>query len=153
MTSHLNSHRTTDIKPEMLSGVQSGDGTPHNIYNIHGIAHAGTNRKDDIFMQRRLVQNFTFILEWTQGTCLLTKHTLHWAYSRYFSPACCLLRFAAFLIMRSPLTKLTIWSANLANTYFSKVLILVSINKDLNWFEGLFFKLICTNGIFEYLND
>ena len=29
MTSHLNSHRTTDIKPEMLSGVQTGNG-----YNI-----------------------------------------------------------------------------------------------------------------------
>jgi len=98
MTSHLNSHRTTDIKPEMLSGVQTGNGTPHDIYNIRGIAHARTNRKDDIFMQRRLVQNFTFILEWGQGTCLLTKHTLRWAYSRYFPPACCLLRFAAFFI-------------------------------------------------------
>merc|ERR1712081_49695 len=47
-------------------------------------------------MQRRLVQNYLFILEWGQGTCLLTKHTLRWAYSRYFPPACCLLRFAAF---------------------------------------------------------
>ena len=28
MTSHLNSHRTTDIKPEMLSGVQTGNGNP-----------------------------------------------------------------------------------------------------------------------------
>ena len=100
MTSHLNSHRTTDIKPEMLSGVQTGNGTPHDIYNIRGIAHARTNRKDDIFMQRRLVQNFTFILEWGQGTCLLTKHTLRWAYSRYFSPACCLLRFAAFFLFK-----------------------------------------------------
>ena len=96
MTSHLNSHRTTDIKPEMLSGVQTGNGTPHDKYNIRGIAHARTNRKDDIFMQRRQVQNFTFILEWGQGTCSLTKHTQHWAYSRYFFPACCLLRFAAF---------------------------------------------------------
>ena len=34
-------------------------------------------------MQRRLVQNFTFILEWGQGTCSLTKHTRRWAYSRY----------------------------------------------------------------------
>merc|ERR1719320_1549871 len=55
-------------------------------------------------MQRRLVQNFTFILEWGLGTCLLTKHTLRWAYSRYFSPACCLLRFAAFFLP-SPLFK------------------------------------------------
>ena len=54
MTSHLNSHRTTDIKLEMLSGVQTGNGTPHDKYNIRGIAHAQTNRKDDISMQRRL---------------------------------------------------------------------------------------------------
>ena len=52
MTSHLNSHRTTDITPEMLSGVQTGNGTPHDKYNIHGIANARTNRKDDIFMQK-----------------------------------------------------------------------------------------------------
>ena len=96
MTSHLNSHRTTDIKPEMLSGVQTGNVTPHDIYNICGIAHARTNRKDDIFMQRRLVQNFTFLLEWGQGTCSLLKHTRRWAGHRYFFPACCLLRFAAF---------------------------------------------------------
>ena len=63
----------------MLSGVQTGNGTPHDRYNIRGIAHARTNRKDDIFMQRRLVQNFTFILEWGQGPCSLTKHTQRWA--------------------------------------------------------------------------
>merc|ERR1719312_113634 len=48
-------------------------------------------------MQRRLEQNFILIWKWGQGTCLLTKHTLRWAYSWYFPPACCLLRFAAFL--------------------------------------------------------
>ena len=61
MTSHLDSHKTTDIKPEMLSGVQTGNGTTYGKYDIRGIAHARTNRKDDILMQRRLVQNFTFI--------------------------------------------------------------------------------------------
>ena len=81
MTSHLNSHRTTDIKPEMLSGVQTGNGTPHDEYNIYGNAHARTNRKDYICMQRQLVQNFTFILQWGQETCSLTKHT----WRRYFS--------------------------------------------------------------------
>merc|ERR1712122_333148 len=65
-------------------------------------------------MQRRLVQNFTFILEWGQGTCLLTKHTLRWAYSRYFSPACCLLRFAAFSnsktdFMDQSLDRIKVW--------------------------------------------
>ena len=100
MTSHLNSHRTTDIKPETLSGVKTRNGTPHDKYNIRGIAHARTNRKDDIFMQRRLVQNFVFLLEWGQGTCSLVKHTWRWAYSGYFFPACCLLRFAAFFWVR-----------------------------------------------------
>ena len=60
---------TTDIKPEMLSGVQTRNGTPHDKYNIRCIAHARTNRKDNIFMQRRLGQIFTCILEWRQGTC------------------------------------------------------------------------------------
>ena len=41
--------------------------------------------------------DFTFILEWGQGTCSLTKHTWRGAYSWYFFPACCPLRFAAFL--------------------------------------------------------
>ena len=54
MTFHLNNHRTTDIKPEMLSGVQNGNGTPHDKYNVRDIAHARTNRKERIFMQRRL---------------------------------------------------------------------------------------------------
>ena len=63
MTSHLNSHRTTDIKPEMLSHVETGNGTPHDKYNIRGIAHARTNRIDDIFMQRQPVQNLTFNIE------------------------------------------------------------------------------------------
>ena len=89
MTSHLNSHGTTDIKPEMLSGVQTGNGTPHGKYNVRGIAHARTNRKDDIFMQRRLLQSFTYILEWGRGTCTLTKHTWRWTYSalRHFFAA------------------------------------------------------------------
>ena len=75
MTSHLNSHRTTDIKPEMLSGVQNGNGTPHDRYDICGITHAHTNRKDNIFMQRQLMQTFTHVLECGQGTCTLTNHT------------------------------------------------------------------------------
>ena len=81
MTSHLNSHGTTDIKPEMLSGVQNGNGTPHDKDDIRGIAHACTIRKDDNFMQRRLVQNFTYKMERGQGTCALTKRTWRWTYS------------------------------------------------------------------------
>merc|ERR1711954_152309 len=52
-------------------------------------------------MQRRLVQNFTFILEWGHGTCSMMKHTRRWAYSRYFFSAFCLLRFAAFFFIES----------------------------------------------------
>ena len=78
MTSHLDSHKTTDIKPEMLSGVQTGNGTPHGKYNIRGIAHARTKRKDDIFMQ-----NFTYIMELGQETCTLTKRTRRWTYYRF----------------------------------------------------------------------
>ena len=52
MTSQLDSHTTTDVKLEMLSGVQTGNGIPYDRYNIRGIAHVRTNRKDDTFMQR-----------------------------------------------------------------------------------------------------
>ena len=54
MTSHLDSHTTTDVKPEMISGVETGNGIQHNEYDILGIAQACTDRKDNIFMQRRL---------------------------------------------------------------------------------------------------
>ena len=48
MTSHLDSHGTTDVKPEMLSGVRTVHSAPHDKYNICGIAHARTKRNDDI---------------------------------------------------------------------------------------------------------
>ena len=62
MASHLDSHTTTAVKPDMLSGVQTGVGIPHDRYNIRGIVHVCTNRKDDIFMQI-----FICILEWGKG--------------------------------------------------------------------------------------
>ena len=67
MTSHRDSHTITDVKPKIMPGVQTGNGIPNDKYDIRGIAHARTNRKDDIFMQRRLVQNFTSILKWGKG--------------------------------------------------------------------------------------
>ena len=54
MTSHHNNHTTTDVKPELISGVETGNGIQHNKYDIHGITQARIDRKDDIFMQRRL---------------------------------------------------------------------------------------------------
>ena len=67
MTSHLDSHTTTDVNLDMLSGVQTGNEISHDRYNIRGIAHVRTNRKDNIFMQRGLGQIFKCILEWGKG--------------------------------------------------------------------------------------
>ena len=52
--SHRDSQTTTDVKPEMIPGIQTGNGIPHDKCNLRGIAHERTNRKDVIFMQRRL---------------------------------------------------------------------------------------------------
>ena len=57
MTSKLD-HRTTDVKPAMLSGVKTGNGIHHDDYSIRGIAHVQTYRKDNIFMQRKVTQRF-----------------------------------------------------------------------------------------------
>ena len=54
MTSHHDGHNTTDVKPEMIQGLYTGNGIPLDEYNIRSIVHKRTNRKDDIFMQRRL---------------------------------------------------------------------------------------------------
>ena len=51
----------------MLSGVQTGNRIPHDRYNVRGIAHARSYIEDDIFMQRRLGQIFTNILERGKG--------------------------------------------------------------------------------------
>ena len=54
MTSHRDIHTKIDVKPEVIPGIQTGNGIPHDKCNLRGIAHARTNKKDDIFMQRRL---------------------------------------------------------------------------------------------------
>ena len=48
MTSHLDSNGTTDIKPVMLSGVQTRNGIQHVEYDIRGIAHVHAYKRDDI---------------------------------------------------------------------------------------------------------
>ena len=57
MPSHLDSNTTTDVKPEMLLGVKTSNGIPDDKYNVCGTAHVRTNRKANIFQQRRLVQS------------------------------------------------------------------------------------------------
>ena len=49
MTSHLDSFGTTDIKPKILSGVQTGNGTAHDKHDIRGTAHACKNRRADYY--------------------------------------------------------------------------------------------------------
>ena len=66
MTSHHDIYTTTDVKPEMIPGIQTGNGIPPDKCNLCGIAHARKNKKEKIFMQRRLGQIYTFILEWWQ---------------------------------------------------------------------------------------
>ena len=73
MTSHRDNHTTTDVKPEIIPGFQTGKGIPYDKYDMRGIAHVRTNIKDDIFMQRQLGQIFTCIQEWGQGTCKKSK--------------------------------------------------------------------------------
>ena len=47
MTSHLDSHTTTDIKLDILSDVKTGNAIPHIMYVALPIC---ANRKDDIFV-------------------------------------------------------------------------------------------------------
>ena len=51
----------TDIRLEMLSCVQTGNGIQHDDYNICCFAHVCTYRKDSIFMQRQLLQSFIYL--------------------------------------------------------------------------------------------
>ena len=55
-TPHLDSHSTTDPKPEILSAVLTGNRISHDGRNVRGIMHVHVYRKDDIFRKRRLNQ-------------------------------------------------------------------------------------------------
>ena len=74
MTSHLNSHSTTGIKPDMLSGVLTRNRTQHVEHNIRGIAHVHTYRKDDSFMQRRIKKNQIHIKLCPCRNCIQRLH-------------------------------------------------------------------------------
>ena len=54
MTPHLDSHSTTDPKPEILSAVLTGNRISRDGRNVRGIMHVHMCRKDDIFSQIRL---------------------------------------------------------------------------------------------------
>ena len=54
MTSPHDSHTTTNVIPEMIPGVYTGNGIPHDKYDVRCIAHARTDIKDNVLMQRQL---------------------------------------------------------------------------------------------------
>ena len=93
MTSHLNSHRTTDIKPEMLSGVQTGNGTPHDKYNIRGIARAHKQKRRHFHAKTTSAKLYYYIGVRSRDLFIDEAHTVLDIF-----PACCLVRFAAFLL-------------------------------------------------------
>ena len=88
------------------------------IYAVLPMCNAHTYRKDDFFIQRRLMKSFKYLQDWGQGkaqsfvnhitTCTLMKHTQHWAYSalQYFhsmlSTMHCKINPVFFLIYGSP---------------------------------------------------
>ena len=51
----------------MLSGAKPGNGILHDEYNVRGVAHVHTYRKDNIFMQRLLLQSVEYICRAGQG--------------------------------------------------------------------------------------
>ena len=53
-TPHIDSHSTTDPKPEIQSAVLTGNRISRDGRNVRGIMHVHMCRKDDIFRQRRL---------------------------------------------------------------------------------------------------
>ena len=52
MTSHRDSHTTTDIKPEMIPGVETGNGISHDTYYVRGIAHICAQTEKTTFSRK-----------------------------------------------------------------------------------------------------
>ena len=65
----------------------------HMRDDICGIAHAHTNRKDKIFMQRWLGQIFTCILDWGQGTCRKSRPYPAPAYTTFVVLVWCIIGY------------------------------------------------------------
>ena len=67
MTSHLDSHTTTDVQPDMISGVRTGNGIPHDRHNIRGIAHKQKRRHFNAKTTRANL--YDMYIGVGQGTC------------------------------------------------------------------------------------
>ena len=105
MTSHLNSHRTTDIKQEMLSGVQTGNGTPHDKYNIRGIASAHKQKRRHFHAKTTSAKLYYYIGVRSMDLFIDEAHTVLDIF-----PACCLVRFAAFFMCKTYMSNFHFYS-------------------------------------------
>ena len=76
MTSHRDIHTKIDVNLEVIPGIQTGNGIPHDKCNLRGIAQCPCTHK-----QKR--RHFQFSCK---DDCILTKHTWRWTYPalRYF---------------------------------------------------------------------
>ena len=111
-TPHLDSHRTTDPKPEILSAVLTGNRISRDGRNVRGIMHVHVCKKDDIFRQRRLnhsgvgeefmvkmpCQSYHIQRPYVSLFFLLTLTQIDLWVQKFFI-ACCLVRFAAFFLV------------------------------------------------------
>ena len=68
MTIHLDCYATTDCKPEVLSGVETGNRIPHDEWNLRGIAHMYTYTEKTTFLEA--LASLGMVMSVTQSVCL-----------------------------------------------------------------------------------
>ena len=86
----------------MLSGVQTGNGTPHDKYNIRGIARAHKQKRRHFHAKTTSAKLYYYIGVRSRDLFIDEAHTVLDIF-----PACCLVRFAAFLgraLARAPIS-------------------------------------------------
>ena len=91
LSSSLDSHGTTDIKPEMSSGVQTGNGTSHDKYNIRG-----KQKRRHFYAKTTSAKLYIYIEVRARDLYIDEAHTVLDIF-----PACCLVRFVAFFVSDS----------------------------------------------------
>ena len=125
-TPHLDSHSTTDPKPDIQSAVQTGNRISHDGRNVFGIMHLHAWRKDNIFREIQLNhsevrgERLWDLEPWCQTLFLLR----------------CTLRFAAFLVYNIDLPKYQF--TKIFTSYFLKNAAKRSVQQSRNkvWHHG-----------------
>ena len=140
MTSHLNSHGTNDIKPEMLSGVQTGNGTPHDKYNIRGIARAHKQKRRHFNAKTTSAKLYIYIVV-GQGTAIrLTESHFCWICLSLFLD----ILWVLLLVYDDPSRKSQTTKIDLSYLHFSGIYIKTSITREpilLYLFSGIISSL------------